>query len=171
MSRPVARNCQITHRPHETAGVHDLARSLAAESARIEALLQILRQEQEALLARDFDRVYAFAQAKNEHLAELGSLSEARGVNLRLKGLSPDSAGMNTLVAGIEGLREPWQRLLTVAQEARQANFLNGHLIRAQMRFTNGALAVLQQTSARCATYGADGHKTAAPPQRTLASA
>ncbi len=171
MSRPVTRNFGVTHRPHQPAGVHDFARSLSAESDRVEALLQILRQEREALLARDFDRVYAFARAKNEHLAELGALAEARGVNLRLQGLSPDLAGMNALVARVEELREPWQRLLTLAEEARQANFLNGRLIRTQMRFTSGALAVLLQTGARFATYGADGHKLAAPAQHTLASA
>jgi len=171
MNRQITRDLQITRHANEAAGVHDIARSIAAESARIEAILQILRQEQEALIARDFERVFAFALAKNEHLAELGSLSEARGVNLRLTGLSPDWDGMNTLVAGAEELREPWKRLLTLAEDARQANLVNGRLISAQMRFTSGALAVLQQTSSRFATYGADGQKSAAPAQRTLASA
>ncbi|MBI4292032.1 MAG: flagellar protein FlgN [Betaproteobacteria bacterium] len=148
-----------------------MARSLSAESARIEALLQILRQEQAALLAHEFERVSAFALAKNEHLAALGSLAEARGVNLRLKGLSSDLTGMNTLVAGTEVLRGPWQRLLRLAQEARQANLVNGRLINAQMHFTSGALSVLHQTSIRFATYGADGQKSAAPAHRALASA
>lgn len=159
-------------RPRQASGPADLARSLSAESAKVEALLQILREEQRALLARDFERVYAFALAKNEYLAQLGSLSDARGATLRLQGLSPDPAGMKTLVARSEPLRQPWERLLALTAEARHVNLINGRLIDAQMRFTEGALVALtQQNSARFATYGADGQKRSAPPQHTLASA
>lgn len=159
-------------RPRQASGPAELARSLSAESAKVEALLQILREEQQALLERDFERVYAYALAKNEHLAHLGALNDARAATLRMQGLSPDLAGMKALVAGNEPLRHPWERLLSLTAEARQINLVNGRLIDAQMRFTEGALVALtQRTAARFATYGADGQRHSQPPQHTLASA
>ena len=159
-------------RPRQASGPSELARSLSAESAKVEALLRILRNEQQALVARDFERVYAYALAKNEHLAQLGALNDARASALRLQGLSPDPAGMKALVAGNEPLRHPWERLVALTAEARQVNRVNGRLIDAQMRFTEGALVALtQRTATRFATYSADGQRRSQPAQHTLASA
>ncbi len=155
----------------EPSRTEDLARLLVMEAAKLEALLDILRQEQEALLERDFERIYALALVKNEHLAELGALGDARAGVLRGEGLSPDPVGMKTLLAGASALQEPWRRVQELAEEARRANRVNGTLISVQMRFVEGALALLQRSGARFATYGADGHKLAALTRRSLASA
>ena len=148
-----------------------MARSLASEAAKLEALLELLRQEQQALLARDFVRVYTLAQAKNDHLAALGARGDARTTALRREGLAPDPDSMKTLLERASALKEPWKRVRELAEKAYHNNRVNGALISAQMRFIDGALTVLQRSGARFATYGADGQKLAALTQHRLASA
>ena len=148
----------------------DLARTVAAETAEVGALVQILRQEQQALLARDFERVYAMAVSKRAHLANLGALNAARATMLGANGLSPDNAGMLAAANRSSALRQPWDRLLALVLEARQINLVNGRLIATAMRFTTGALAALEHAASHFATYGADGQTQTAPASRTLAS-
>jgi flagellar biosynthesis/type III secretory pathway chaperone len=165
----------------------DLARSLAEETAELDALLALLREEQHALQERDVERVYTFASAKSERLARLDALDSSRGRFLRANGLSPDHAGMQRYLERTSGLpaavSENWRRLLANAAEAHQINAVNGRLIAAQLRFVGGALAALQQVTVdgalpalqRVASlllcYGADGQTRSAPGSRTLASA
>lgn len=153
----------------------DLARSLGEETAELEALLALLREEQQALQARDMERVRSFAGAKRERLARLSEFDSARGEFLLANRLSQNHAGMQHYVERTPGLltvvAENWRRLLANAAEARQINAVNGKLIAAQLRFVAGALAALRQASSHLVCYGADGQTRSAPGSRTLASA
>lgn len=153
----------------------DLARSLDEETAGLEALLALLREEQQALQARDMEHVHSFAVAKSERLARLSEFDSARGEFLLANGLSPDHAGMQRYIEGTPGLpavvSENWRRLLTNAAEARRINAVNGKLIAAQVRFVAGALAALRHAASHLVCYGADGQTRSAPGSRTLASA
>lgn len=171
--------------PINSAG--DLVRSVAEEAAELEALLALLREEQQALQARDVECVYAFASAKSERLARLDALDSSRGRFLRANGLSPDRAGMQRYLERTSGLpavvSENWRRLLANAAEARRINAVNGRLIAGQLRFVGGALAALQQVAVDralpalqrvasiLACYGSDGQTRNAPASRSLASA
>ena len=165
----------------------DLVRSVAAETAELEALLALMREEQQALQERDSERVYASAVAKNQHLARLSDFDASRSRFLRANGLSQDHAGMQRFLERTPGLpalaAESWRRLLANAAEARRINGINGRLIAAQLRFVGGALSALQQATVDSALpplqriasnltcYGADGQTRNAPPSRSLASA
>jgi flagella synthesis protein FlgN len=159
--------------PINSAG--DLVRSVAEETAELEALLALLREEQQALQERDVERVFSFAVAKSERLARLRAFDSARGGFLRANGLSQDHSGMQRYIERTSGLpaavSESWRRLLANAAEARQINAVNGSLIVAQLRFVDGALAALQQTALHLVCYGADGQSRSAPASRSLASA
>ncbi len=158
--------------PINSAG--DLVRSVAEETAEFEALLALLREEQQALQERDVERVYSFAVAKSERLARLGAFDSARGEFLLANGLSKDHAGMQHYLERTPGLpaavSKSWRRLLVNAAEARRINAVNGWLIAAQLRFVGGALAALQQAASHLVCYGADGRTRSAPGSRTLAS-
>lgn len=159
--------------PIDSAG--DLARSLAGETAELEALLALLREEQRALQAREIERVYSFAVAKSERLARLRAFDPARGEFLLANGRSKDHAGMQHYLERTPGLpaavSEIWRRLLANAAEARRINAVNGRLIAAQLRFVGGALAALRQADSHPACYGADGQARGLSGSRTLASA
>jgi len=159
--------------PINSAG--DLSQSIAEETAELDALLALLREEQQALLERDIGRVHSFALAKNERLARLGALDSARGQFLHANGLSRDHAGMQRYLERTPGLPamtpDNWRRLIAGVAEARQTNAVNGRLIVAQLRFVGGALTALQQSASQLVCYGADGQTRSAPASRTLASA
>jgi flagellar biosynthesis/type III secretory pathway chaperone len=161
-----------------TAPVHsvgDLAQSIAAESAELDALLALLREEKRALLARDIDRVHMFAFEKNDRLARLSTFDSARGQFLLSNGLTRDHTGMQRYLARTPELpammSESWRRLIARAAEARLTNAVNGRLIVAQLRFVGGALAALQPAASQLTCYGADGQTRGASAARTLASA
>jgi flagella synthesis protein FlgN len=165
----------------------DLVRSIAEESAELDALLALMREEQQALQERDSERVYAFAFEKNERVARLSAFDLSRAKFLRASGLSQDHAGMQLYLERTPGLPaaalENWRRLLASAAEARRINGINGRLIAGQLRFVGGALSALQQATvdgalpalqrvaSHLTCYGADGQTRSAPATRTLASA
>ena len=148
-----------------------MVRSLSAEEAELGGLLEVLRDEQQSLLERDFRKVAALTPAKEKRLAALGALGNMRGRTLRQMGLAVDGGGMNTLLAASAVLKQAWMRVHQLAQEARHLNQVNGSLIGAQMRFVEGALGALQRNGVRFTTYGADGQKRGALARHSLASA
>ena len=147
----------------------ELAQSIGEEIAEFEALLKLLREEQQALQTPDLDRVYELAAAKNDRLARLGALGAARSRFLEAQGLGNIGADMQAYLDS--AVRESWRRLLALASTARDANAVNGKLIAVQMRYTSGALAVLQQAASNLMCYGADGTTQPVRTLRTLASA
>ncbi len=122
-------------------------------ATRLEALLELLRDEQRALIERDYERVRALALAKNDQLSALGSFDIAQYAALR------------------QSSSAAWTRLQRLAQEARRINHVNGALIGAQMSFVDGALTALQRRGAMSVFYGADGQKLAALTRHSLATA
>jgi len=147
----------------------DLATSIGEEIAEFEALQKLLQEEQEALKAPDVDRVYALAMAKNDRLARLGALGNARTRFLESKGLGANGAETQAYLNS--AVRESWRRLLALASTARDTNALNGKLIALQLRYTSGALAVLQEAASNLMCYGADGTTRSLRTGRSLASA
>lgn len=147
----------------------ELAQSIGEETAEFEALLQLLREEQQALQARDLDRIYTLALAKNDRLARLGTLGAARGKFVDANRLKSSGAEMQAYLNS--AVHESWRRLLALAAEAHRTNTVNGKLIAAQMRYTSGALAVLQQAASNLTCYGADGTTQSVRVRRSLASA
>lgn len=143
----------------------ELAQSLSKEIAEFEGLHRLLREEQQALQAQDLDRVSSLALEKNDRLGRLGALGAAR--TRFLDANSKDSTQIYLDAA----VRESWLRLLAHAAEARETNIVNGRLIAMQLRYTTGALAVLQQAASHLMCYGADGQAQALGGARTLASA
>jgi len=156
----------------KTTAIHsaaELAHSIGEETAEFEALLQLLREEQQALQARDLDRIYSLSLAKNDRLARLGTLGAARGKFVDANRFNSSGAEMQAYFDS--AVRESWRRLLALAAEAQRTNAVNGKLIAAQMRYTSGALAVLQQAASNLTCYGADGTTQSVPMRRSLASA
>jgi flagellar biosynthesis protein FlgN len=137
------------------------ARTLHTESDALTAFVTLLREEQQALVRGDVERLASFAESKTIHLFELTRLGEQRLQWLREKGLTADRAGMESLLqehaAGAPQARAAWQHLLELTKTAQQLNETNGNLIRTRLTAAQRALSVLLSAANIAGAYARDG--------------
>lgn len=141
-----------------------LATVLAEEINSFGQFCLLLEQEREALARLDqnlLDDLISRKQMLCEHLACLAEERQA------LTG--PDAAAGLLRVA--PELAGEWQRLLTLARQARELNQLNGTLIEARLQHNQNAMAILQLGDSMAATYDADGLSRAGGAARHLGKA
>jgi len=77
----------------------DPARTLKAEVAAYETLLDLLRVEQKALLTADAPAVQASLAEKGRQVDLLRQLADERSAALRQAGFTPDAAGITAWLA------------------------------------------------------------------------
>ena len=142
----------MTPTPHQT---------IAAEHQHLDALVALMKQEQQSLVTLDTDELSSLTTQKNALLASLSNLSQQRHAALRAAGCEGSEAGMEPWLAAGDhgGVREQWQRMLDVAREAKELNRVNGMLITKQLAHNQGVLNALRTpTNAPTgAIYGASG--------------
>lgn len=135
--------------------------TIAAEHQHLDALVALMKQEQQSLVALDADELSSLTTQKNALLASLSSLSQKRHAALRAAGCEGSEAGMEPWLAASDegGAREQWERMLDVAREAKELNRVNGMLISKQLAHNQGVLNALRTpTNAPTgAIYGASG--------------
>lgn len=142
----------MTPNPHQT---------IAAEHQHLDALMALMKQEQQSLISLDTDELSSLTTQKNALLASLMGLSQQRHAALRAVGCEGSEAGMAPwLEAGDRGeARQQWERMLNAAREAKELNRVNGMLISKQLAHNTGVLNALRTpTNAPAgAIYGASG--------------
>ena len=135
--------------------------TIAAEHQHLDALVALMKQEQQSLVALDADELSSLTTQKNALLASLSSLSQQRHAALQAAGCEGSEAGMGPWLAASDdgGAREQWERMLDVAREAKELNRVNGMLINKQLAHNQGVLNALRTpTNAPTgAIYGASG--------------
>ncbi len=138
-----------------------LARTLKTESDLLGVLVSLLRDEQQAVVRGDLDRLASFAESKTIHLSELMRLGGQRQELLRENGLTPDREGMACLLRGCTAAapqaRPEWERLLELTATAHHLNETNGALIRTRLAVTQRALGVLMSAAKISGAYAPDG--------------
>ncbi len=152
----------------------ELAAALRSERASVEALVEVLRSERQALDASDTDRLGRLVARKRELLLHIAHRSEQRNRLLERYGATPDRCGMEHLLDANDSAGESrveWRTLLDVTQQAQVLNRENGAFIEANMRANQQALAVLASASRSCNTYSPTGRSLNPLASRTLASA
>jgi flagellar biosynthesis/type III secretory pathway chaperone len=121
--------------------------------------ITLLEDEALALAAQDSERLAALLPRRDEahrRLAE-GWLKLAQHAG------TPISSGLGDLRERFFAKSRPseaWQRLEELAHASDRLNRVNGRLIEEQMRRTQAALQVLQNSVTRRGVYGADGRVT-----------
>lgn len=135
-----------------------LKNNILTEVAAMRSFVDVLKQEQQALVNNNADELIAITPQKNELLTSIMGMENQRNLNLVSLGLSTDANGMQNLLkqATHAALTEHWDTLLLVSGEAQELNRTNGLLINRQMSRNQGVLNILQQDQAG-AMYGADG--------------
>ena len=118
---------------------------LAAESAAWQGLLDILRDEEQALIEGEADRLAPLNAAKLTQLQAASEHARKRHADLLAAGHAADRAGMDAWLArhGQPEQRARWQRLCALEQEVQAANQRIGSLIELRLSSTRQALNVL----------------------------
>lgn len=127
------------------SGLPRLAATLTAESAAWQAFVNLLGEEERALIDGAADRLAQLNISKLAQLQTLGSLARRRHDDLTAGGHTPDRAGMDAWLAqhGRREQRDAWQRLCEMEAEAQAMNQRIGALIELRLASTRQALNVL----------------------------
>lgn len=133
---------------------HDRASMLARlklENAAWHALLQVLRDEEQALIDGAADRLGPLNARKLVQLGAVSDHARRRLADLRVAGHTPDHAGMDAWLTQDERpeSRIAWQQLCEMEQNAQAINQRIGALIELRLSATRQALNVLVHSATR----------------------
>jgi flagella synthesis protein FlgN len=146
---------------------------LLEEVAQLRDFLDLLENEQQALVGGDVERLLPLAAEKNDLLRRLAQLGEARGKALLAAGLATDRQGMEGWLERHPepgGAKRVWQELLTLAGKASALNQTNGKLIATRLANNQQALSTLMAAANQAALYGPDGQARPVGGGRSLGS-
>lgn len=149
--------------------------SLLEEEVRVATLMWgAIKNEREALRARDADSLTRASGIKQQCLAELDALDKDRRQMLELAGLP---SGREELDRHLESMPDShpvafrWQRLTGLLDQCRLGNAANGQMVAIQRNHVERALRVLRTGNPDSLTYGPDGSHAGGAASRTLSSA
>ncbi|MHB1085967.1 MAG: flagella synthesis protein FlgN [Thiobacillus sp.] len=122
-----------------------LMAKLTVESAAWQALLNVMGEEERALVAGEADLLPQLNASKLAQLQTLSNLARARHDELVAAGHTPDHAGMDTWLArqGNADHQNRWQQLCSMEKQAQAMNQRIGSLIDLRLSSTRQALNVL----------------------------
>lgn len=134
----------------------DIATGLTLELGAAGAFLEILQQEQAALVEGRIERLEALAADKSRMVAQLAELADRRNRHLAALGMEPDLRGMETWLADTKAAAT-WRELLQLAQTVHQLNQTNGAIIDTRLKHNQQALAALLSAAGSASLYGPQG--------------
>ncbi|MRW83306.1 flagellar protein FlgN [Pseudoduganella sp. FT26W] len=145
--------------------------SLREEAHIMATLLDVLRQEQQLLVAADMEGLPAVTTRKTALVTQMTLLSAQRHRSLGKCGFPAEEAGMDAWIAASGEARDEsatlWSALLQHTRDAKELNRVNGMLINKQMGHTQDALQALRpQGSTNNNFYGPGGITTTLPRSR-----
>jgi flagella synthesis protein FlgN len=151
-----------------------LIASLAVENAAWQALLQVLQDEEQALIEGAADRLAGLNTAKLNQLQTVSDHARSRLADLQAAGHTLDHAGMDAWLAqlGQPEARTRWQQLRDMEQDAQAMNQRIGALIELRLASTRQALNVLvQSATSQGGLYDHAGQSVAAHKGKPLTAA
>lgn len=137
---------------------------LRQEQATLDRFIDLLQQEQAALVAANVDQLQPLSELKQKLSEELNGLARQRVAVLERAGFKADAAGMQAwLSKQPASAAEAWTQLRERAQTAQHLNQTNGKLIQSHLQHNQQALAVLMNAANKADIYGADGQPRTGP--------
>lgn len=132
---------------------------LTKERSAVDAFLELLDHEAEALIKGDFASMPGLTERKEQLADHIAKLDDERERQLAALGFSVDRSGADAAAAaGGESLQQAWQQLLECAAQARSRNNRNGVLIHTHLDYTRQSINFLRPSAQ--SLYGPDGkHK------------
>ncbi len=145
------------------------AGSLGEELKAGNALLLLLKQEQEFLINADVEGLTKITEEKTKTVALMTNLAQGRHRMLASAGFEASEAGMQTWLKTVTpATGNAWKELLGLAQQAKEINRTNGLLIGQHMARNQSALNVLQGSPQSGNLYGPNGQSTGQSGRRSL---
>lgn len=120
--------------------------------------VDLLQQEQQALIEGDADRLLALSQLKIHQSEQLDLLERDRKAWLMRQGFDPQQDGMaRWLAQQPANVTATWNSLLETARQAQRLNQENGKLIETHLQHNQQMLAALMHATHQFHVYGPDG--------------
>ncbi len=144
---------------------------LHREQAALDRFIDLLQQEQAALISANVDALLSISDTKLKQADVLSALAKERVAMLIGAGFGTDAAGVNDWLASQpQVVTDAWHKLLQSAQAAQRINQTNGKLIQTHLQHNQQALSALINASNRANIYGPDGQSRTgdAPTQRSI---
>lgn len=144
-----------------SAPLPPLAQTLVEEIGRLEAFIALLEREQALLETGETEALHPLIEQKNALAGALAEFDRSRERALAQLGLPAGRAGIEAWLASEAGApyQAKWQRLLELAQRARDLNETNGKLIQLHLSHHQQAFAALMSAANQITTYGPDGQQ------------
>lgn len=141
-----------------------LAQHISQQIERIEALRQLLEQEQQLLGQGQIDgeQLQAIAMQKQQLQQELNQQEAVRRAAQRKLGYEETAQGAVD-AARQAGCQELWSTLLERTQRVAHLNQLNGELIQHRLHHNQHMLNILRDAAGSTATYDAAGQAKITP--------
>lgn len=136
------------------------AHGLDGERQAANNLLQLLKQEQAALVDADVERLSKLTEEKARIAARMAQLAKQRHGLLATAGFAPAESGMQEWLKSPHATaadHQSWNELLTLVQTANELNRVNGTLISQHMARNQAALNILQGNAESGGMYGPNG--------------
>ncbi len=135
---------------------------LGEERQAITLLLELLKQEQQQLIAAQIDQLGETTAQKALQIAQMTRLAGARHQALAAAGFAASEAGMAAWIGAASDAAGAalWQEVLRLTRAAKECNRLNGMLINKHMVYTRSALNFLRPPALGGNIYGANGYAT-----------
>ena len=144
--------------------------TLSEELALIQALVALMKQEQQLLVAADTDALNTLIPQKDQWIAQLGALARQRHHQLELAGFAPRDADMPIWLGSAKDANAAmaWQELLVATREAKELNRVNGMLISKQLTHNQALINAMRtpSTASDSGVYGPSGQAAPMGPSR-----
>jgi flagella synthesis protein FlgN len=140
------------------ATLAEFTASLHSERDTMRSFVSLLEAEQQALLDGQTDQLFSLADQKNQTVARLTQLGNARQQFQARYCNTGGSSLENWLQAHAAQELPTWNEIRQLAARAQQLNHVNGEMIQIKLRHNQQALGVLHNAANNATTlYGRDG--------------
>jgi flagella synthesis protein FlgN len=144
--------------------------TLAAEHELIASLVELMKQEQQVLVAADADALAALMPPKSQLVQQLAALAAQRHAALGAAGYAASEHGMEPWLTdnGAPDARAQWEHLLELTAQAKELNRVNGMLINKHMAHNQTVLQALRTPvgGAAAEVYGPGGQTLGGGPSK-----
>jgi len=147
-----------------------LITTLRDELALLDSLVELMKQEQQMLVAADTDALALLTPRKDAAIAQLAALAKQRHQQLGAAGFPAREAGMETWLDNSKdaAANADWQQVLARTRDAKELNRVNGMLITKQLTHNQNLINAMRTPAggSEAGVYGPSGQAAPMGPSR-----
>lgn len=145
---------------------------LAKEGSLLEQFIELLEQEQKALVEGANDALPGLAEQKSRMSERLLAYEQERALLQSREGIGTDKGQVGAWLSRLAAdAASEWEKFLDLVSRAKDLNDLNGRLIGERLKNNQQAIHALMAAANQTATYGPKGQSLTGNFSRSLGSA